>query len=166
MALREKLDEDLKSAMRAKDSLRMNTVRALKSAIKYREIELMKPLDDAGILGVVATEIKRRRDSVEQYRAGNRADLADKEEAEIKILQEFLPQQLTREEVEAKVAEVITRVGAQGPKDATQRFYMAVCLYESGDRPSAAAIAASGLEKLPRSPFVEGYLKKLAGGAP
>jgi uncharacterized protein YqeY len=70
MALREKLDEDLKSAMRAKDSLRMNTVRALKSAIKYREIELMKPLDDAAILGVVATEIKRRRDSVEQYRAG------------------------------------------------------------------------------------------------
>ena len=117
MALREKLDEDLKSAMRAKDSLRMNTVRALKSAIKYREIELMKPLDDAGILGVMATEIKRRRDSVEQYRAGNRADLADKEEAEIKILQEFLPQQLTREEVEAKVAEVVTRVGAQGPKD-------------------------------------------------
>ena len=73
MALREKLDEDLKSAMRAKDSLRMNTVRGLKSAVKYREIELMKPLDDAGILGVVATEIKRRRDSVEQYRAGNRA---------------------------------------------------------------------------------------------
>jgi uncharacterized protein YqeY len=117
MALRERLDEDLKSAMRAKDSLRMNTVRALKSAVKYREIELMKPLDDAGILGVMATEIKRRRDSVEQYRAGNRADLADKEEAEIKILQEFLPQQLTPEEVEAKVAEVVARVGAQGPKD-------------------------------------------------
>ena len=117
MALREKLDEDLKSAMRAKDSLRMNTVRALKSAIKYREIELMKPLDDAAILGVVATEIKRRRDSVEQYRAGNRDDLADKEDAEIKILQEFLPQQLTPAEVEAKVAEVIARVGALGPKD-------------------------------------------------
>jgi uncharacterized protein len=117
MALREKLDEDLKSAMRAKDSLRMNTVRALKSAVKYREIELMKPLDDAGILGVMATEIKRRRDSVEQYRAGNRADLADKEEAEIKILQEFLPQQLTPAEVEAKVIEAIAKVGAQGPKD-------------------------------------------------
>ena len=117
MALREKLDEDLKAAMRAKDSVRMNTVRALKSAVKYREIELMKPLDDAGILGVVSTEIKRRRDSVEQYRAGNRADLADKEEAEIKILQEFLPQQLTAAEVEAKVVEAIAKVGAQGPKD-------------------------------------------------
>jgi uncharacterized protein YqeY len=117
MALRERLDEDLKSAMRAKDSLRMNTVRGLKSAVKYREIELMKPLDEAGILGVVATEIKRRRDSVEQYRAGNRPDLAEKEEAEIKILQELLPQQLTSAEVEAKVVEVIARVGAKGPKD-------------------------------------------------
>ncbi len=117
MALRERLDEDLKSAMRAKDSLRMNTVRGLKSAIKYREIELMKPLDDAGILGVVATEIKRRRDSVEQYRAGNRADLAEKEEAEIRILQEFLPAQLSPAELEAKVDEVIGRVGAKGPKD-------------------------------------------------
>ncbi len=117
MALRERLDEDLKAAMRAKDSLRMNTVRGLKSAIKYREIELMKPLDDAGILGVVATEIKRRRDSVEQYRAGNRGDLAEKEEAEIRILQEYLPAQLSPAELEAKVDEVIGRVGAKGPKD-------------------------------------------------
>jgi uncharacterized protein YqeY len=117
MGLRERLDEDLKSAMRAKDSLRMNTVRGLKSAVKYREIELMKPLDDAGILGVVATEIKRRRDSVEQYRAGNRTDLADKEEAEIRILQDYLPQQLSAAELEAKVEEVIGRVGAKGPKD-------------------------------------------------
>jgi len=117
MALREKLDEDLKSAMRAKDSLRMNTVRGLKSAIKYREIELMKPLDDAGVLQVVTSEIKRHKDSVEQYRAGNRPDLADKEDAEIKILQEFLPQQLTAAEVEAKVVEAIAKVGAQGPKD-------------------------------------------------
>lgn len=117
MALRERLDEDLKSAMRAKDSLRMNTIRGLKSAVKYREIELMKPLDDAGILGVASTEIKRRRDSVEQYRAGNRPDLADKEAAEILLLQDYLPQQLTAAELEAKVDEVIARVGAKGPKD-------------------------------------------------
>ena len=117
MGIREQLDEDLKSAMRAKDSLRMNTVRGLKSAIKYREIELMKPLDDAGILGVVGSEIKRRRDSVEQYRAGNRPDLAEKEEAEIAILQAYLPQQLSPAELEAKVDEVIARVGAKGPKE-------------------------------------------------
>jgi hypothetical protein len=89
----------------------------LKSAIKYREIELMKPLDDAGVLSVVASEIKRRRDSVEQYRAGNRADLADKEEAEIALLQVYLPKQLSPDELRAKVDEAVAKVGAQGPKD-------------------------------------------------
>ena len=117
MALKERLDQDMKAAMREKAQLRLDTVRMLKSAIKYREIELMKPLDDAGVEGVVATEIKRRRDSVEQYKAGNRMDLADKEAAEIVILQAYLPQQLTEAEVRAKVEEAVKKVGAQGPKD-------------------------------------------------
>jgi uncharacterized protein len=117
MALKERLDEDLKAAMREKAPLRLSTIRMLKSAIKYREIELMKPLDDAGVLAVIASEVKRRRDSVEQYRAANRADLAEKEEAEIRILQEYLPQQLGEEELRAKVDEAIARAGAQGPKD-------------------------------------------------
>jgi hypothetical protein len=117
MALKERLDQDMKSAMREKAELKLSTIRMLKSAIKYREIELMKPLDDAGIEGVIATEIKRRRDSVEQYKAGNRQDLADKEAAEIGFLQGYLPQQLTEAEVRAKVDEVVKRVGAQGPKD-------------------------------------------------
>ena len=72
MALKEQLDTDLKSAMREKAQLKMDTIRMVKSAIKYREIELMKPLDDAGVLGVVASEIKRRKDSIEQYRAGKK----------------------------------------------------------------------------------------------
>ena len=117
MALREKLDEDLKSAMRAKDSLRMNTVRALKSAVKYREIELMKPLDDSGVLQVITSEIKRHKDSVEQYRAGNRQDLVAKEEAEITVLQAWLPVQLSEAEVKAKVEAAVAAVGAKGPKD-------------------------------------------------
>ena len=117
MALKEQLDTDLKSAMRDKDALRLSVVRMLKSAIKYREIELMKPLDDAAIEGVIATEIKRRRDSVEQYKAGNRQDLADKEAAEIAFLQAYLPQQLTEAELRAKVDEAVKKVGAQGPKD-------------------------------------------------
>jgi len=77
----------------------------------------MKPLDDAGVLAVIASEIKRRRDSVEQYRAGNRADLADKEEAEIHVLQGYLPAQLGEDELRAKVDEAIARTGAKGPKD-------------------------------------------------
>jgi hypothetical protein len=117
MALKEQLDQDLKAAMREKAQLRLATIRMLKSAIKYREIELMKPLDDAGVLSVIASEIKRRRDSVEQYRAGNRADLADKEEAEIALLQVYLPQQLSADELRAKVDEAVAKVGAQGPKD-------------------------------------------------
>jgi hypothetical protein len=117
MALKEQLDQDLKAAMREKAQLRLDTIRMLKSAIKYREIELMKPLDDAGVLTVIASEIKRRRDSVEQYRAGNRADLADKEEAEIALLQVYLPKQLSSDELRAKVDEAVAKVGAQGPKD-------------------------------------------------
>ena len=117
MALKDQLDQDLKSAMREKAQLKLGTIRMLKSAIKYREIELMKPLDDAGVLGVLANEIKRRRDSVEQYKAGNRQDLADKEAAEIVILQAYLPQQLGEAELRAKVEEAVKKVGAQGPKD-------------------------------------------------
>jgi uncharacterized protein YqeY len=117
MALRERLDEDLKAAMRQKDPLRLNTIRGLKSAVKYREIELMKTLDDAGILGVIASEIKRRRDAMEQYQAGGRRDLVEKEEAESRILHGYLPQQLSQAELEAKVDEVIAQVGAKGPKD-------------------------------------------------
>jgi uncharacterized protein YqeY len=77
----------------------------------------MKPLDDAGVLGVISSEIKRRKDSVEQYRAGNRADLADKEEVEIKVLQGWLPAQLSEAEIKALVEAAVQKSGAQGPKD-------------------------------------------------
>ena len=117
MALKEQLDAELKSAMREKDQVKLSTVRMLKSAIKYREIELMKPLDDAGVHTVIASEIKRRRDSVEQYRAGGREDLAGKEEAELAVLQGWMPAQLAPEELAKIVDAAIVRVGAQGPKD-------------------------------------------------
>jgi uncharacterized protein YqeY len=119
MGLRERLDADLKAAMKGKDELKLSVVRMLKSAVKYREVEGEKAvtLDEGGILQVVATEIKRRRDSVEQYRAGGREDLARKEEAEIAILQGYLPAQLSEAELRAKVDEVVARLGAKGPKD-------------------------------------------------
>jgi hypothetical protein len=119
MTLRERLDADMKTAMKAKDELRLNVVRGVKSAIKYREVEGEKAivLDEAGILQVLGSEIKKRRDSVEQYRAGHREDLATKEEAEIAVLQGYLPAQLSPEELGRKVAEAIAKVGAQGPRD-------------------------------------------------
>ena len=117
MALKDQLDADLKAAMKDKDQLKLSTVRMLKSAIKYREIELMKPLDDAGVHGVIGSEVKRRRDAAEQYRQGGREDLAAKEEGEIAILQGWLPKQLSPDELGAIVDAAFVRVGAQGPKD-------------------------------------------------
>ncbi len=117
MALKDQLDADLKSSMREKDTVKLSVVRMLKSAIKYREIEAMKPLDDAGVLQVVSGEIKRHKDSIEQYRAGKRLDLVEKEEAELVILQAWLPAQLAEGELKALVEAAVVRTGASGPRD-------------------------------------------------
>ncbi|HSB21465.1 MAG TPA: GatB/YqeY domain-containing protein [Anaeromyxobacteraceae bacterium] len=119
MTLRERLDQDMKAALKAKEDLRLQVIRGVKSAVKYREVEGEKAvvLDEAGILQVIGSEIKKRRDSVEQYRAGGREDLATKEEAEIAVLQGYLPAQLSPEELARKVEEAIARTGAQGPRD-------------------------------------------------
>lgn len=116
--VRERLDADLKDAMRAKDELKTSVLRMLKSAIKYKEVEgEAKVLDEAGILTVLTTEVKKRRESAEQYKAGARADLAEKEEKEIALLQAYLPQQLSAAELSAEVAKGIVEAGAKGPKD-------------------------------------------------
>ena len=118
MALKEKIDADLKDAMRAKDELKLSVLRMLKSAVKYKEVEPgAKALDDGGITQVITTLIKQRRDSVEQYTAANRADLAEKEQKEIAVLQGYLPQQLSAAELTAEVAKAVSESGAQGAKD-------------------------------------------------
>jgi uncharacterized protein len=117
-SLKERIDQELKDAMRAKEELTTSVLRMLKSAVKYKEVEPgAKALDDAGVLAVISTLIKQRRDSVEQFRAGNRNDLADKEEKEILVLQRYLPKQLSVDELLAEVKAAITATGAQGPKD-------------------------------------------------
>ena len=117
MALKDQLDADLKAALREKHALKLSVVRMLKSAIKYREIEAMKPLDDAGVLQVISAEIKRHKDSAEQYRGGGRPELAEKEEAELAILQGWLPAQLTEAALKAAVEAAVARTGAKGPRD-------------------------------------------------
>jgi uncharacterized protein YqeY len=117
MALKDQLDADLKASMRDKDAVKLSVIRMLKSAIKYREIEAMKPLDDAGVLQVVSGEIKRHKDSVEQFRAGNRPELVQKEEAEIAVLLGYLPAQLGEAELKAMVEAAVVRTGASGPRD-------------------------------------------------
>ncbi|MFO0593887.1 MAG: GatB/YqeY domain-containing protein [Myxococcaceae bacterium] len=116
--VRERLDADLKDAMRAKDEVKLTTIRAIKSAIKYKEVEgTNKVLDDAGILNVLTTEVKKRREASAEYKAANRADLAEKEEKEIVVLQQYLPTQLSAEQLTAEVAKAITEAGAKSVKD-------------------------------------------------
>jgi len=116
--IRERLDADLKDAMRAKDELKTSVIRMAKSAIKYKEVEgTNKVLDEAGILNVLTTMVKQRRDSIDQYKAGNRADLAEKEEKELAIIQLYLPQQLSATELTAEITKAITEASAKGPKD-------------------------------------------------
>jgi uncharacterized protein YqeY len=117
MALKDQLDADLKSSMREKDTVKLSVIRMLKSAIKYREIEAMKPLDEPGVLQVISAEIKRHKDSVEQFRAGNRPELVAKEEAELAILAGYLPAQLGEAELKALVEAAVVKSGASGPRD-------------------------------------------------
>ena len=116
--LRERLDADLKDAMRAKDELKLLTIRAIKSAVKYKEVEAAnKVLDEPAIIAVITTQVKQRRDSAAEYKKANRLDLSDKEEKEIAILQLYLPTQLTAEQLTAEIAKAITEAGAKSVKD-------------------------------------------------
>lgn len=116
--IRERLDADLKTAMRAKDELRLMTIRAIKSAVKYKEVEgEAKVLDEAGIIGILTTLVKQRRDSIDEFTKANRADLAEKEQKELVVLQEYLPAQLSAEQLTAEVAKAITEAGAKSVKD-------------------------------------------------
>jgi uncharacterized protein YqeY len=117
MPLLEKINSDMKAAMRAKEEVRLLVIRTLLSSINYAEIAKQKKLDDSGIIEVVGKEIKQRKESIEAYEKGNRQDLADKEKAEMAILQEYMPAQMSAEEITAIVQQVIAEVGAKGPGD-------------------------------------------------
>lgn len=115
--LQERIDHDLITASKARDSFRLGVVRLLKSAIKYREIELGATLDDAAVIQVIGGQIKQRRDSVEQYTNAKRLELAEKEAREITLLQEYLPQQLSAEELTTLVDAAVTEAKATTPKE-------------------------------------------------
>ena len=117
MALIEQLKEEQKLAMKAKDKLRLGTIRLALSAIKQREVDERITLTDEDIIAVMTKMVKQRRDSVTQYEAANRQDLADVEKAEIIVLEEFMPQPLSEEEVIALVDSAIIESGAAGMQD-------------------------------------------------
>ena len=115
--LAERIDQDMKTAARAKEARRLNTIRMLKSQMKYREIEKGNALDDADVISVIGSMIKQRKDSAAQYTAGGRPELAENENAEIAILEAYLPSQLTDAELQALVQESVAAARAKGPRD-------------------------------------------------
>jgi uncharacterized protein YqeY len=117
MALRERLEADMKDAMRSRDTLRLETIRGVRGAMRNKEIELGQSLDDDGILRVIRTLVKQRSDSIEQYQAAGRQDLVDKESTERQLLESYLPAAPDEKAVEAAVAAVIAELGASSPKD-------------------------------------------------
>ena len=117
MALSEQVDKDLVAAMKGRDELRLSTLRMMKSALKLKQVETGKALDDSAAVSVLRTLVKQRHDSAEQFRKGSREALAAKEEAEIKIIETYLPAAATEEEIEAAVTAAIAETGASTPKD-------------------------------------------------
>jgi uncharacterized protein YqeY len=117
MTLKERLQADLREAMRGGDERRKVAIRMATAAVRNAEIAQGRELDDAGVLQILQREVKQRRDSIEEFRKGNRQDLIDKEEAEIAVLQAYLPQQLSREEIASEARQVIEETGARGPAD-------------------------------------------------
>jgi len=115
--LKDRVTEDMKSAMRAKDAPRLSTIRMLLAACKQREVDERIELDDAAVVGLVDKLIKQRKDSIAAFAQAARTDLVDKESAELLVLQAYLPQRLSAEEVNASVSALVAEMGATGPAD-------------------------------------------------
>jgi uncharacterized protein YqeY len=117
MSLKHQITEDMKTAMRAKDSARLGTIRLLQAAMKQKEVDERVELDDIMVIAIVDKLIKQRKDSVAAYQSAGRQDLADIESAEMAVLQAYLPQRLSTEEVKQAVNAIVAELGASGPGD-------------------------------------------------
>jgi uncharacterized protein len=117
MSLKERIVKDMTAAMKSKEAARLSTLRMVKAAVQNREIEKGEPLTDEELVKALQSLVKQRRDSVEQYEKAGRAELAEKERAEIVVIEEYLPQAATREEIERAVAEAIAETGASSMKE-------------------------------------------------
>jgi uncharacterized protein YqeY len=117
MSLKEQITEDMKSAMRAKDAAKLGTIRLITAAMKQKEVDERIELNDAMVLAIIEKMIKQRKDSISQFEAGGRQDLADIEKAELVILTAYMPAGLSDAEMQAAVNEAVAEVGATGPQD-------------------------------------------------
>jgi uncharacterized protein YqeY len=116
MTLKERITEDMKTAMRAKDGARLGAIRFLQAAIKQKEVDERIEADDAAVLAIIEKLIKQRKDSIQQFRQAARSDLVEKEQAELALLQSYLPQQMSDAELEQAIAAAVAESGASGPQ--------------------------------------------------
>ncbi|MBL8482220.1 MAG: GatB/YqeY domain-containing protein [Rhodocyclaceae bacterium] len=117
MSLKQRIQDDMKAALKARDSARLGAIRLLLAAMKQREVDERIELDDAAVLSILDKMLKQRRDSIAQYDAAGRKDLADAERFEVDVLSAYMPQALSAEEIEAAVLAAIAQSGASGPAD-------------------------------------------------
>jgi len=117
MSLKDQITEDMKTAMRAKDAPRLLTIRGLLAACKQREVDERIVLDDAAVIAIIDKLIKQRKDSISQFSSAGRTDLVDKETAELKVLEGYLPQRLSADEITVQVQAIVAELGATGPGD-------------------------------------------------
>ena len=146
MTLKAKITDDMKDAMRAKDASRLSTIRMLLAAIKQREVDERKELADADVLAVVEKMLKQRRDSITQFTAGNRPDLADKEQSELDLLTGYMPKPYTDAEIDAMIAEAVASTGAAGA--AGMGKVMAILKPKLAGRADLGAVSAKVKAKL------------------
>ncbi len=141
MSLKDQITEDMKTAMRAKDSERLGTIRLLLAALKQKEVDERIVLDDVQVIAIVDKLIKQRKDSIEAFTKANRMDLADKESAEMKVLQAYLPQRMSADAVLAEVKAIVAELGASGPADMGK--VMGAAKTRLGGKAEMAAVSAA-----------------------
>ena len=149
MTLQEKIDENLVQAMKEKDELKTSVLRMLKSAIKNKEIEKKSTLEESDIIQVIQSQIKSRQDSIEMYKKGDRPELAEKEQKEVAILKEHLPEQMPEEELRKKVKAAIQKTGAQEIKDMGK--VMGILMAELKGKADGSTISRITKEELQKS---------------
>ena len=140
MSLKSRITDDMKDALRARDAARLSTIRLLLAAIKQREVDERKEMSDADVLAIIDKMVKQRKDSIAQFDAGNRQDLADAERAEIEVLQGYRPAQLSDAEIDAAIAAALADTGANSPS--AMGKVMAVLKAQLAGRADLSAVSA------------------------
>lgn len=148
MSLKDRITEDMKAAMRAKDADRLSAIRMLLAACKQREVDERVTLDDAAVVAIVDKLIKQRKDSVAAYAQAGRSDLVDKESAEIRVLEAYLPQRLGADEIALRVQALVAELGASGPGDMGK--VMAAAKARLGGQAEMALVSAAVKQALAR----------------